>query len=149
MAPRLTRITTRTGDAGTTGLADGSRVAKDSARIEAIGAVDELNSALGVLLAETLPEPVRKCLDDVQHDLFDLGGELSVPGHAIVSAAQPASTISIGPNKAHSNGSTPERANSIASTAIKRMIVASPNWQGDGVNAFEPVSLEVMSRSIV
>lgn len=87
MAPRLTRITTRTGDAGTTGLADGSRVAKDSARIEAIGAVDELNSALGVVLAETLPEPVRKCLDDVQHDLFDLGGELSVPGHAIMSAA--------------------------------------------------------------
>lgn len=88
MAPRLTRIYTRTGDAGTTGLADGSRVAKDSARIEAIGAVDELNSALGVVLAEALPDPVRRCLDDVQHDLFDLGGELSVPGHTLMTAGQ-------------------------------------------------------------
>jgi cob(I)alamin adenosyltransferase len=87
MAHRLTRIYTRTGDAGTTGLADGSRVAKDSARIEAIGAVDELNSALGVVLAEALPDPIRECLDGVQHDLFDFGGELSVPGHPIMSAA--------------------------------------------------------------
>ena len=87
MANRLTKIYTRTGDAGTTGLADGSRVAKDSARIEAIGAVDELNSALGVLLAETLPETMRACLENAQNDLFDLGGELSVPGHAIMSKA--------------------------------------------------------------
>ena len=87
MGNRLTKIYTRTGDAGTTGLADGSRVPKDAPRIEAIGAVDELNSALGVLLAETLPGPARACLDDVQHDLFDLGGELSVPGHAIMSKA--------------------------------------------------------------
>jgi cob(I)alamin adenosyltransferase len=87
MGHRLTRIYTRTGDAGTTGLADGSRVAKDAPRIEAIGAVDELNSALGVLLAETLPDPVRACLDNVQNDLFDLGGELSVPGHEIMSKA--------------------------------------------------------------
>lgn len=85
MGHRLTKIYTRTGDGGTTGLADGSRVAKDAPRIEAIGAVDELNSALGVLLAEDLPDAVRACLDDVHHDLFDLGGELSVPGHAIVS----------------------------------------------------------------
>lgn len=87
MANRLTRIYTRTGDAGTTGLADGSRVAKDAPRIEAIGAVDELNSAIGVLLAEDLPAEVRACLDGVQHDLFDLGGELSVPGHAIMTEA--------------------------------------------------------------
>jgi cob(I)alamin adenosyltransferase len=87
MGNRLTKIYTRTGDAGTTGLADGSRVAKNAPRIEAIGAVDELNSALGVLLAEELPEAVRDCLDNVQNDLFDLGGELSVPGHAIVSKA--------------------------------------------------------------
>ena len=87
MGNRLTKIYTRTGDAGTTGLADGSRVAKDSPRIEAIGAVDELNSALGVLLAESLPDAARACLDGVQNDLFDLGGELSVPGHAIVSMA--------------------------------------------------------------
>ncbi len=87
MGNRLTKIYTRTGDAGTTGLASGARVAKDAPRIEAIGAVDELNSVLGVLLAEPLPEPIRACLDGVQNDLFDLGGELSVPGHAIMSAA--------------------------------------------------------------
>jgi cob(I)alamin adenosyltransferase len=85
MANRLTKIYTRTGDGGTTGLADGSRVPKDAPRIEAMGAVDELNSMLGVLLAETLPDAVRACLDDAQNDLFDLGGELSVPGHAIMS----------------------------------------------------------------
>ena len=87
MGNRLTKIYTRTGDAGTTGHANGSRVSKDAPRIEAIGAVDELNSALGVLLAETLPEAARTCLDNVQNDLFDLGGELSVPGHAIMSKA--------------------------------------------------------------
>lgn len=87
MGNRLTRIYTRTGDAGTTGLADGSRVSKDAPRIEAIGAVDELNSVLGVLLAETLPEDAWACLNDVQNDLFDLGGELSVPGHPIMSKA--------------------------------------------------------------
>ena len=87
MGHRLTRIYTRTGDRGTTGLADGSRVAKDEPRIEAIGAVDELNSALGVLLAESLPDDARVCLTGVQNDLFDLGGELSVPGHSIMSEA--------------------------------------------------------------
>lgn len=85
MGRRLTKIYTRTGDTGTTGLADGSRVAKDSPRIEAIGAVDELNSALGLLLAEELPEEIRACLADAQHDLFDLGGELSKPGHALLA----------------------------------------------------------------
>jgi len=87
MGKRLTRIYTRTGDAGTTGLADGSRVAKDAPRIEAIGAVDELNSMIGLLLTEDLPAAARACLNDAQHDLFDLGGELSVPGHTIMSAA--------------------------------------------------------------
>jgi cob(I)alamin adenosyltransferase len=81
MGNRLSKIVTRTGDAGTTGLGDGSRVAKDSPRIEAIGAVDELNSTLGLLLAERLPAPIAELLTDVQHDLFDLGGELSIPGH--------------------------------------------------------------------
>ena len=84
MGNRLTKIYTRTGDAGTTGLGDGSRVAKDSLRIEAIGAVDELNSALGVLLAGTIPDDVRAGLHEVQHDLFDLGGELSIPGYTSV-----------------------------------------------------------------
>jgi cob(I)alamin adenosyltransferase len=84
---RLSKIVTRTGDAGTTGLGDGSRVAKDSARIEAIGSVDELNSTIGVLLAEPLPQPVAACLVAVQHDLFDLGGELSIPGFESVTDA--------------------------------------------------------------
>ena len=87
MGHRLSRIVTRTGDAGTTGLGDGSRLAKDAPRIEAIGTVDELNSTLGVLLAETLPAEVAHCLTDVQHDLFDLGGELSIPGHTAVTDA--------------------------------------------------------------
>ena len=87
MANRLTKIYTRTGDAGTTGLADGSRVAKDTPRMEAIGTVDELNSALGLLLCEELPAAARACLAGAQHDLFDLGGELSVPGHTIMTAA--------------------------------------------------------------
>jgi cob(I)alamin adenosyltransferase len=87
MANRLTRIYTRTGDSGATGLADGSRVPKDAPRIQVIGTVDELNSISGLLLCEDLPPHVRACLSDVQHDLFDLGGELSMPGHTIVSEA--------------------------------------------------------------
>lgn len=87
MGNRLTKIYTRTGDGGTTGLADRSRVAKDAPRIEAIGAVDELNSVIGLLLAEELPDAERACLTGVQHDLLDLGGELSVPGHAIIGKA--------------------------------------------------------------
>lgn len=87
MGKRLTRIYTRTGDDGTTGLADGSRLSKHAPRTEAMGAVDELNSTLGVLLAERLPRAVRAALEGVQHDLFDLGGELSVPGHTLMSEA--------------------------------------------------------------
>jgi len=87
MAHRLTKIYTRTGDEGSTGLANGSRVPKDAARIEAMGAVDELNSSLGVLLAESLPDDVRACLIGIQHDLFDLGGELSAPGHPVMGPA--------------------------------------------------------------
>jgi cob(I)alamin adenosyltransferase len=77
---RLSKITTRSGDDGTTGLADGSRLPKDDPRIAAIGSVDELNSQLGLLLCETLPEAVRTELLDTQHALFDLGGMLAVPG---------------------------------------------------------------------
>ena len=88
MGHRLSKIVTRTGDAGTTGLGDGSRVAKDSARIDAIGSVDELNSTIGVLLAEALPDVVAECLVAVQHDLFDLGGELSIPGYTSMTDAQ-------------------------------------------------------------
>jgi len=85
MGHRLSKIVTRTGDAGTTGLGDGSRVAKDSARIDAIGAVDELNSAIGVLVADGLRDDIARELVDVQHDLFDLGGELSIPGYSAVT----------------------------------------------------------------
>ena len=82
MGHRLSRIVTRTGDDGSTGLGDGSRVAKDSLRVQALGDVDELNSVLGVLLAESLPADVAARLLTVQHDLFDLGSELAVPGYA-------------------------------------------------------------------
>ncbi|WP_321952459.1 cob(I)yrinic acid a,c-diamide adenosyltransferase [Paraburkholderia bannensis] len=87
MGNRLSKIATRTGDDGTTGLGDGSRVRKDDARIAAIGDVDELNSNIGVLLCETLPDDVRAALTAIQHDLFDLGGELCMPGHTIVTDA--------------------------------------------------------------
>jgi cob(I)alamin adenosyltransferase len=83
---RLSKITTRTGDDGTTGLADGSRVAKDSARITVIGAVDELNSQIGVLLAEPLPQAVRDELLRIQNDLFDFGGMLASPGASFEAA---------------------------------------------------------------
>ena len=88
MGHRLSKITTRTGDAGETGLADGSRVPKDSPRIAALGEVDELNSVIGVLLAEALPAEVRELLEGVQHDLFDLGGETAIPGRALMVEAQ-------------------------------------------------------------
>jgi cob(I)alamin adenosyltransferase len=85
MGNRLSKIYTRTGDDGTTGLGDGTRVAKDSARVAAYGTVDEANSTIGLLLAANLPEDVRDLLTTVQHQLFDLGGELCIPGHAAIS----------------------------------------------------------------
>jgi cob(I)alamin adenosyltransferase len=87
MSNRLSTIVTRTGDDGTTGLGDGSRTPKDALRVQAMGDVDELNSQIGVLLTEPMPEPVRSLLTGVQHDLFDLGGELCIPGHTMVTAA--------------------------------------------------------------
>jgi cob(I)alamin adenosyltransferase len=86
VAHRLSKITTRTGDSGETGLGDGSRLPKDAPRVQALGDVDELNSALGVLLAEEVPQDIREALERVQQDLFDLGGELSIPGHAMLDA---------------------------------------------------------------
>jgi len=87
MGNRLSKIYTRTGDDGSTGLGDGSRTGKDSARVNAYGTVDEANSAIGVLLAVELPEDVRALLTTIQHQLFDLGGELCIPGHAAIQAA--------------------------------------------------------------
>ena len=86
MGHRLSKIYTRTGDAGTTGLGDGTRTDKDSARVEAYGTVDELSSAIGMLLAQDLPGTVATLLTEIQHHLFDLGGELCIPGHAAIQA---------------------------------------------------------------
>ncbi len=89
MGNRLSKIYTRTGDDGTTGLGDGSRVPKDSERVEAYGTVDELNSVIGVLLAVPgLPPAATACLTEIQHELFDMGGELCIPGHRVITAAQ-------------------------------------------------------------
>ena len=87
MANRLTQIATRTGDDGSTGLGDGTRVAKHALRVQAMGDGDELNSHLGVLLAEPLPADVRELLVVIQHELFNLGGELSIPGFELFKAA--------------------------------------------------------------
>jgi cob(I)alamin adenosyltransferase len=87
MGNRLSKIYTRTGDDGTTGLGDGTRVRKDALRVEAYGTADEASSALGVVLAvPDIPEAVSRCLIEIQHDLFDLGGELCIPGHSMVTA---------------------------------------------------------------
>ncbi len=84
MGNRLSKIYTRTGDDGSTGLGDGSRVGKDSARVCAYGTVDEANSCIGVVLAASVPDDIRALLTTVQHQLFDLGGELCIPGHAAI-----------------------------------------------------------------
>jgi cob(I)alamin adenosyltransferase len=87
MGNRLSKIYTRTGDDGSTGLGDGSRVAKENLRVEAYGTVDEANSTIGVVLSVAgLPPAIARCLTDVQHDLFDLGGELCIPGHRMIGA---------------------------------------------------------------
>jgi cob(I)alamin adenosyltransferase len=89
MGNRLSRIYTRTGDDGTTGLGDGHRVRKDDARVEAYGTVDEANSSIGMILSVPgLPADVSRCLTEIQHDLFDLGGELCIPGTSVIKAEQ-------------------------------------------------------------
>ncbi|ESJ20587.1 ATP--cobalamin adenosyltransferase [Cupriavidus sp. HPC(L)] len=107
MGNRLSRIATRTGDAGTTGLGDGSRTGKDSLRIAAIGEVDELNAQLGVLLTEALPDDIRAALLHIQHDLFDLGGELSIPGYTLV---KPEQVVQLDDWLAHYNADLPRLA---------------------------------------
>ena len=86
MGHRLSKIYTRTGDDGTTGLGNGDRVRKDNLRVEAFGTVDELNSAIGVVLSHSIPDVIAAVLTEVQHDLFNLGGELCIPGHKIITA---------------------------------------------------------------
>ncbi len=85
MGHRLSKIYTRTGDDGTTGLGDGRRVSKDDHRVEAYGDVDELNSVIGLLLSHDAPELIKQRLTAIQHNLFDLGGELSIPGHSVIT----------------------------------------------------------------
>ncbi len=104
MGQRLTQIATRTGDDGKTGLGDGTRVAKDHLRVQAMGDVDELNSGLGVLLAEPLPAEVRQLLQSIQHELFNLGGELSIPGYELL---KPQALIALDEALAHFNANLP------------------------------------------
>ena len=88
MGHRLSKIYTRTGDNGTTGLGDGSRTDKDNLRVEAFGTVDELNSVIGLLASHDLPDVIARALIEIQHDLFDIGGELCIPGHSVVTDKQ-------------------------------------------------------------
>ena len=88
MGNRLSKIATRTGDKGTTGLGDGSRTDKDSLRVHAMGDVDELNSQIGMLLCEELPDTLHEELMSIQHDLFDMGGELCIPGYTLITEVQ-------------------------------------------------------------
>jgi cob(I)alamin adenosyltransferase len=104
MGQRLTQIATRTGDDGSTGLGDGTRVPKDHLRVMAMGDVDELNSGLGVLLAEPLPDDVRELLVTIQHELFNLGGELSIPGFQLL---KPAAVLRLDQALEHYNAQLP------------------------------------------
>jgi cob(I)alamin adenosyltransferase len=107
MSNRLTQIATRTGDDGSTGLGDGTRVSKDHLRVMAMGDVDELNSSLGVLLAEPLPDDVRELLVTIQHELFNLGGELSIPGFELLKAE---AVLRLDEALAHYNATLPRLA---------------------------------------
>lgn len=104
MGNRLTQIATRTGDDGTTGLGDNQRVSKSSLRVQAMGDVDELNSHIGLLLCEDMPREVRELLIDVQHQLFNLGGELSIPGFELLKSD---AVLSLDQALAHFNDSLP------------------------------------------
>jgi cob(I)alamin adenosyltransferase len=105
MGKRLTQIATRTGDDGTTGLGDKARVSKDSPRVRAMGDVDELNSNIGVLLSEQLPDEVRSLLVEIQHQLFNLGGELSIPGFELL---KPEAVLALDQALAQHNGRLPK-----------------------------------------
>ena len=105
MGKRLTQIATRTGDDGTTGLGDNTRVSKDSRRVQAMGDVDELNSHIGLLLCEQLPDGVPDLLVEIQHQLFNLGGELSIPGFELL---KPEAVLALDEALAHYNGQLPK-----------------------------------------
>ena len=121
MANRLTQISTRTGDDGTTGLGDGQRVPKDHLRIAAMGDVDELNSQIGVLLAEPLPAEVRELLVVIQHELFNLGGELSIPGYELL---KPDAVLRLDEALAHHNAQLPRLAEFILPAGTRSAALA-------------------------
>ena len=121
MAHRLTQIATRTGDDGTTGLGDGTRVPKDHLRVQAMGDVDELNSTLGVLLAEPLPDDVRELLVTIQHELFNLGGELSIPGYELLKAE---AVLRLDDALAHYNATLPRLAEFILPAGTRSAALA-------------------------
>jgi cob(I)alamin adenosyltransferase len=121
MANRLTQIATRTGDDGTTGLGDGTRTRKDALRVQAMGDVDELNSGLGVLLAEPLPADVRGLLVTIQHELFNLGGELSIPGYELL---KPGAVLRLDEALAHYNAALPRLAEFILPAGTRSAALA-------------------------
>ncbi|HEY6088089.1 MAG TPA: cob(I)yrinic acid a,c-diamide adenosyltransferase [Burkholderiaceae bacterium] len=121
MANRLTQIATRTGDDGTTGLGDGTRTRKDALRVQAMGDVDELNSGLGVLLAEALPNDVRELLVTIQHELFNLGGELSIPGYELVKVD---AVLRLDEALAHYNAALPRLAEFILPAGTRSAALA-------------------------
>ena len=121
MANRLTQIATRTGDDGTTGLGDGTRVPKDHLRVDAMGHVDELNSSLGVILSEPLPDDVRELLVVIQHELFNLGGELSIPGFELLKAD---AVLGLDQALAHYNAQLPRLAEFILPAGTRSAALA-------------------------
>ena len=121
MANRLTQIATRTGDDGSTGLGDGTRVPKAHQRVAAMGDVDELNSSLGVLLCEPLPDDVRALLVLIQHELFNLGGELSIPGYALLTAD---AVLRLDEALAHYNAALPRLAEFILPAGTRSAALA-------------------------
>lgn len=121
MANRLSQIATRTGDDGTTGLGDGTRVPKDHLRVMAMGDVDELNSQIGVLLAEPLPDDVRELLVTIQHELFNLGGELCMPGYQLIKDD---AVLRLDEALAHYNAALPRLAEFILPAGTRSAAIA-------------------------
>jgi cob(I)alamin adenosyltransferase len=121
MGQRLTQIATRTGDDGTTGLGDGTRTRKDALRVQAMGDVDELNSSLGVLLAEPLPDDVRELFVVIQHELFNLGGELSIPGFELLKGE---AVLRLDTALAHYNATLPKLAEFILPAGTRSAALA-------------------------
>ncbi|RME34049.1 MAG: cob(I)yrinic acid a,c-diamide adenosyltransferase [Gammaproteobacteria bacterium] len=154
MGKRISKVVTRTGDSGQTGLADGSRVDKGGLRIEAIGAVDELNAQLGLLLAHGLPDAIRCELDPIQHRLFDLGGELALPGTAVLGdpavesleRALEALNAGLPPLREFVlPGGCPQAARAHVARAVCRRAERAL-WRLDGEEPLNPAALRYLNR---